>query len=180
MGVGTLAERSLFSHAPMKTSNDAARPTPALRAVVEPRPTASSPAEPLAAVPVPPTRGALPASSSRERSAVGATPAPPNAPAPLAAVGSEADKTASLSQQARELAELKRLIDSGASSEALRRLEHSPEAASLLTEERDALYVQALARAQRRDEARTAARRFLAHYPHSPYFETIRQLLADP
>ena len=99
--------------------------------------------------------------------------------APPAMVAEE--KTASLARQARELAELKRLIDNGATSEALRRLDKNFSAgtASVLSEERDALYVQALARAQRRDEARALARQFLIHYPHSPYFETMRQLLTE-
>jgi TolA-binding protein len=73
------------------------------------------------------------------------------------------------------------LIDKGANDEALRRLDKDfhADSASLLSEERDALYVQALARAQRRDEARALARQFLVHYPHSPYFETMRQLLGE-
>ncbi|HYQ04915.1 MAG TPA: hypothetical protein VER96_39840 [Polyangiaceae bacterium] len=99
--------------------------------------------------------------------------------APFAA--STEERTASLARQARELAELKRLIDHGSPAEALGRLDKNFSAGtpSVLSEERDALYVQALARAQRRDEARTFARQFLLRYPHSPYFETMRQLLTE-
>jgi hypothetical protein len=99
--------------------------------------------------------------------------AAPNAPA--------ADNAASLSQQARELAELKRLIDNGATDQALRRLDTNLKvgAGSVLAEERDALYVQALDRAQRRAEARAFAQQFLIRYPHSPYRETMRRLLTS-
>jgi hypothetical protein len=95
-------------------------------------------------------------------------------------IASGADNTASLSQQARELAELKRLIDNGATGEALRRLDTNLEVGtgSVLAEERDALYVQALERAQRRAEARLFAQQFLVRYPHSPYRESMRRLLA--
>jgi len=105
------------------------------------------------------------------------TPQPAGAPSS----NSAEEKTASLARQARELAELKRLIDHGSATEALSRLDKNFSAGtpSVLSEERDALYVQALARAQRRDEARRFARQFLVRYPHSPYFETMRQLLTE-
>lgn len=101
--------------------------------------------------------------------------------ASTASPASAEEKTASLARQARELAELKRLIDSGASGEALRRLNENFSAGtdSVLSEERDALYAQALAGAHRGDEAKTFARQFMARYPHSPYFETMRQLLSE-
>jgi hypothetical protein len=98
-----------------------------------------------------------------------------------AASASAALGDSSLSQQARELAVVKRLLDSGAASEALRRLQASfgSSGPSTLSEERDALYVQALAALGRQVEARALARRFLDRYPRSPYLGTMRRL-ADP
>jgi hypothetical protein len=113
---------------------------------------------------------------------LGSAPAAPRAPAaPSVASTPAADNAASLSQQARELAELKRLIDNGATDQALRRLDTNLKvgAGSVLAEERDALYVQALDRAQRRAEAQAFAQQFLVRYPHSPYRETMRRLLAS-
>lgn len=88
--------------------------------------------------------------------------------------------TEALAEQARELAEVKRLIDAGSASEALRRLTATRRGGApfALAEERDALYVQALGSAQRRQEAALAAREFLARYPHSPYLEAMQRLLA--
>jgi hypothetical protein len=99
----------------------------------------------------------------------------------LPAPTSSPPATATLSEQARELAETKRLIDAGSAAEALRRLEanRGANAPFALSEERDALYVQALYRARRRAEARLAARQFVIRYPESPYLETLRQLLAQ-
>jgi hypothetical protein len=184
MGVGVLAEHSSRTEErPAKS----AKPSPASNArrpEVQSIPAWPAP-QPGSAASATALVGPIASSSpARERLATN-NPSPSQGGAPAAAsVGAPAapdDKTASLSQQARELAELKRLIDSGAPNEALRRLDQnfSADAASLLSEERDALYVQALARAQRRDEARSFARRFLARYPHSPYFETMSQLLSE-
>jgi hypothetical protein len=88
---------------------------------------------------------------------------------------------APLAEQARELAEVKRLIDAGSASEALRRLGATRRTGApfALSEERDALYVQALDEARRRADARLAAREFLVRYPRSPYLETMRRLLAE-
>jgi hypothetical protein len=121
---------------------------------------------------LPATGERLTASSSAPNQGNASSPAP---------IASAADKSPSLSQQARELAELKRLIDNGATGEALRRLDTNFKVGtgSVLSEERDALYVQALDRAQRRAEARLFAQQFLARYPHSPYFETMRRILAQ-
>jgi len=183
MGAAAVAERASDGSA---RSANATQPSPAVNAR---RPLPNAAPTPLAAPPAP-TReepAASPPGSvsgpSRSRE-FGAGPAPLQNPlgAPAVASGaSAAEKTASLARQARELAELKRLIDSGASSEALRRLDEdfSAGTASVLSEERDALHVQALARAQRRTEARALARQFLIRYPHSPYFETMRQLLTE-
>lgn len=101
--------------------------------------------------------------------------APTAAPAPS---NSPSGTSTSLSQQARELVDLKRLIDIGDAAEALRRFDQHANGSALssLSEERDALYVEALAQVQRHAEARLFARRFLARYPHSPYLGTMRQL----
>jgi TolA-binding protein len=97
---------------------------------------------------------------------------------PTAAVPAPA-RASSLAEQARELAQVKRLIDAGASGQALRELEQSvvANAGSQLSEERDALYVQALDQAHRRAEAERAAKRFLKRYPNSPQSEKMRQLV---
>ena len=160
---GMETARRPLTHAP---------PTPLAAKLVSPRevPTASPPSS-ASSVPRPHDVG-----SGQLLNSVG-TPAA----APATSVASVDEKAASLARQARELAELKRLIDSGATTEALRRLNENFNArtASVLSEERDALYVQALARAQRHDEARSLAREFLVHYPRSPYSETMRQLLNE-
>jgi len=183
MGAATMVERA---------SEDSARPAAAMKrsaTVDAPQPPRNAPSIPPSALPDPmreervasPSSNASGPSPARELGA--AASQPQNAvgsPSAVSATSTEV-KNASLARQARELAELKRLIDSGASHEALRRLEENFSAgtASVLSEERDALHVQALARAQRRNEARAFARQFLLRYPHSPYFETMRQLLTE-
>jgi len=184
MGVGTVAVRLSANHQqPAASAKPVQAPTArqpseaAMPAPMAPQADriASSPVSLLAgassSVPAPRERAS--ASTPTLNPAIAPTTATP------AAAASPEDKAASLLQQARELAELKRLIDSGATTEALRRLDKnfSTDAVSVLSEERDALYVQALARAQRHQEARSFARRFLVRYPHSPYFEAMRQLL---
>lgn len=154
------------------------------------RPPSHAPPTPLAAQPVSPrdVPAASPSNSASSFSRphdvaqgplLNSVGTPAALPAPTAT--SVDEKAASLARQARELAELKRLIDSGATTEALRRLNENfnTRTASVLSEERDALHVQALARARRHDEARALARQFLVHYPRSPYFETMRQLLNE-
>jgi len=144
-------------------------------------PAAAAPAREIAAAPEPSAPDPT-SSVATPPERLAASSAPPLQPSSAASASptTPADKAASLSQQARELAELKRLIDSGAPSEALRRLPNfGGDTVSVLAEERDALYVQALARAQRRVEARIFAQRFIARYPHSPYFESMRQLLSE-
>jgi len=86
-----------------------------------------------------------------------------------------------LSAQARELAEVKRLIDAGEATPALARLDAGARSggALVLSEERDALYVQALAAARRQSEARARARAFRARYPESPYLAAMRGLLTN-
>jgi len=184
MGAGSLAERSSRNDARPVLASKPSPPSTAFR------PQPSSLRAPLAlqadssASPPPPLGPTASSSPTREHVAANSpaqNPAGASSVAPSARTARPEDKSASLSQQAHELAELKRLIDSGATSEALRRFDESfsAGATSALSEERDALHVQALARAQRRDDARSLARRFLARYPHSPYFETMRQLLGD-
>jgi len=184
MGAATVVQHSTRSALPATVT----KPIP-----VQParRPLLSAPQLPVTAAPV--ATEAAPVASSSGTSAVSrarepgivSNPIPAQLggvqPAVAASATSTDEKTASLARQARELAELKRLIDHGSATEALGRLDKNFSAGtpSVLSEERDALYVQALARAQRRDEARTFARQFLVRYPHSPYFETMRQLLTE-
>ncbi|HKO53856.1 MAG TPA: hypothetical protein VJV79_39385 [Polyangiaceae bacterium] len=179
VGTGDLVDRSSRREERPATVSEPtqARTPPAVFSGSLPAPIAARPDEAVA----PAGTARVATSAPARQRAVVTGEAQHQADAPSSASGPlPADKTASLSQQARELAELKRLIDSGASSEALRRLETSfnSDSAPALSEERDALYVQALDRAQRHGEARTFARRFLARYPRSPYFETMRKLLA--
>lgn len=88
---------------------------------------------------------------------------------------------ASLVEQARELAATKRLIDAGSVGEALRRLQasYSYDYASALAEEREALYIDVLARSGRAPEARRRAERFLSSYPASPYQAKMRVLVSS-
>ncbi len=98
--------------------------------------------------------------------------------APRVAAPESASAGPSLAAEARQLAQVKRLLDAGATAEALRQLAANFSAGepTLLSEERDALYVQALTRAGRGAEARARAREFLSRYPRSPYVESIRRV----
>jgi hypothetical protein len=89
-------------------------------------------------------------------------------------------RATSLAEQARELAQIKRLIDAGTIEEAVHRLEASfvRDVHTTLAEERDALYIQALERAQRTAQAKNLAKRFFVRYPSSPHAETMRGLIA--
>lgn len=107
--------------------------------------------------------------------------APPNAI--VAAPNQQSLPTAKapgLAEQARELAHIQRMLDAGASAEAIRQLEASmgSDPQSGLAEERDALYVQALVKAQRTTQATTWARRFLQRYPSSPHLEKMRRIVS--
>ena len=182
MGASTAIEPSFLKSKPSASPNNPSSATTARRAIARPVPSSVAvPSDPASVASVTSSSGPSPSSAPpRERIAVSANVLTPVPAPPLSAMSPEA-RSASLAQQARELAELKRLIDSGAANEALRRLnDHFNDGtASLLSEERDALYVQALARAERRDEALVHARQFLARYPHSPYSETMRKLLNE-
>jgi len=179
MGASTVVERSFAPRTPSTSLSNPRATSTARRAIPQPMSTTmAAPTDHASSVATTTSSSQTSPSPARERVALSAN-APATAP-PSSAMTPEA-RRASLAQQARELAELKRLIDSGGASEALRRLNDHFNAGttSLLTEERDALYVQALARAQRRSEAQARARQFLVRYPHSPYSETMRQLLAE-
>lgn len=188
IGLAVMGAATVVQH-PTSSSALPATVTKPLPAQPARRPRSSAPqiaAPPVAseAAPVVSSSGASGVLRMREPGVV-STPIPTQLgavqPVVAASATSTDEKTASLARQARELAELKRLIDHGSATEALGRLDKNFSAgtASVLSEERDALYVQALARAQRRDEARTFARQFLVRYPHSPYFEIMRQLLTE-
>lgn len=120
----------------------------------------------------------LPSSSAPRRELVAARQP---ASGPLEASPALPSQELALAAQARDLAEVKRLIDAGAAAAALARLEAGSRGgeALVLSEERDALYVQALASARRRTEARARARAFLARYPESPYLAAMRGLLTN-
>jgi hypothetical protein len=128
-------------------------------------------------------KGAEPAARNEPRPANRATLGELEA-SPLPSAATTATITTmktSLSAQAGELALVKRLLDAGATAEALRRLKANFGTAtpSALAEEREALFIQALAQAQQRAEARTRARQFVELYPRSPYIEVMRRRLAE-
>jgi hypothetical protein len=119
-------------------------------------------------------------------------PAPLTTSVPLSQSGQNSSRSAaeasvvrleapekSLSAQAEELAKIKRLLDSGAQSEALARLQVSVTSHSLsgLAEDRDALYIEALLLTHHRAEARSMAEGFFGRYPNSPHRDKIRSLL---
>ena len=108
-------------------------------------------------------------------------PKKPKAPAPEAAAApatAGTTPTPTLAEQARELAQIKRLLDAGDTSSALRRLETSfaERAHGQLSEERDALLVQAVEKSGDRERAGQLARQFLARYPNSPQRGKMRAL----
>lgn len=124
----------------------------------------------------PTERATIPAS---EREALGSrsqsgAATPTEVPPPVASSGP------SLAAQAQDLAQVKRLIDGGNATEAIRRLQVSSVEGMhpALTEERDALYVQALDKAQMRAQTVLFAKRFLARYPNSPHSARMRSLIA--
>jgi len=86
-----------------------------------------------------------------------------------------------LAEQARELAQIQRLLDAGATTEAIRRIEASLDsnANSGLAEERDALHIQALIKAQRTTQATMLAKLFIQRYPNSPQADRMRRFLQD-
>lgn len=87
-------------------------------------------------------------------------------------------KQESLAAQAHEVAAIKRLLDTGASADAAIKLQSAIESGRLtaLAEDRDALYVEALVKAQRGAEARRVAKQFLTRYPASPWRTRIQEL----
>ncbi|MGC4064793.1 MAG: hypothetical protein QM784_09145 [Polyangiaceae bacterium] len=89
-----------------------------------------------------------------------------------------APRFATLAEQARELARIKRLLDASAADEALHRLEvdFARNVHSGLAEERDALYVRAMEKAGRLAEARVLAQRFLRRFPSSAHAEQMHKL----
>ena len=189
LGVGVSTAGALVERAHPRQ----AAPASAARGTLAPgaRPNATMPKQPLpvaAPVALPPVPAAPEQGGNAELSLRAAphaatptasNPATTVAPEPGAAAS--APSGSSLSAQARELAQVKRLLDAGATAEALRQLATNFSAGepTALSEERDALYVQALARAGRGVEARTRAREFLSRYPRSPYVTSIRRLAQE-
>jgi hypothetical protein len=94
-------------------------------------------------------------------------------------VNTTGSKKESLANQARELAEIKRLLDAGAALEAKNRLQTDVARRRLLSlaEDRDALLVEALVKTQRFVEARREAHYFFDRYPTSSYREKIRRMV---
>jgi hypothetical protein len=86
----------------------------------------------------------------------------------------------SLKEQARTLAQIKRLMTATRIGEALKALEQTEStfAHTSLAEEHEALYVNALESTGRNELARAHASRFLIRFPNSPHREKMQKLLA--
>lgn len=93
----------------------------------------------------------------------------------LAALGMWARSAESLGGSAQ----IQRLLDAGATAEAIRLLEagRDSNADSGLAEERDALHIRALIKAQQTAQAAKLAQRFAQRYPNSPQIEAMRRFL---
>jgi hypothetical protein len=91
----------------------------------------------------------------------------------------KASRGSVLTKQAQEIARVKHLIDTGSSTAAISRLEASLQnnEYSAFSEERDALYVDALESSGRKTQAKSRAARFILKYPKSPHVEKMRQLV---
>lgn len=89
------------------------------------------------------------------------------------------DHNDSLAVQAEQLAQLKRLLDSGSTHEAAAQLQTLAARGELsaLAEDRDALLIQALVKTGRSAEATGLAERFFKRYPTSPHRQGLRKLL---
>jgi hypothetical protein len=91
----------------------------------------------------------------------------------------KASRGSVLTKQAQEVARVKHLIDTGSSTAAISRLEASLQnnEYSTFSEERDALYVDALENSGRTIQAKSRAARFILKYPKSPHIEKMRKLV---
>jgi hypothetical protein len=193
LGCGVASMSAVVQHVGTRERSRTPEPLVAAARTPAPKPRAPDGAvafapragEPARAAAEPPSSDSARLASAEVRAGAAepATLPPVSVPGPASAefAPALAPSTAPLAEQARELAEVKRLIDAGSASEALRRLEatRSGGVPFALAEERDALYAQALDEAGRRAPARAAARVFVARYPRSPYLETLRRLLAE-
>lgn len=138
---------------------------------VAPRPTAPRKAPPRAVAPPPAPAAAPSVVAPPERSAT-PTPrlaSPASAEAPSASVATDAE----LLQRARAS-----VASSPALALALTREHAARFSSSLLTEERQALSIEALSRLGRRSEARQGLSEFEETFPRSPYRRRLRALVA--
>lgn len=187
LGVGVSGTSVVVSRVTRPDERPRVAVNPKLKA---PEPRATAPHPTTAAAPAEASGAAAPSSSALGETsslpsedgphATSSAPTHLETPTPVPTASSPLGDT-SLSEQARELAVVKRLLDAGAATQALRRLEASFGAGTLstLVEERDALYVQALSQGGRRSEASAAAQRFIDRYPRSPYLAMMRRLVGD-
>jgi len=170
---------------PTTSSAESAQPAPS--------PTPRASARPKAATeraPAPDDRAAPLASSNAAPSARKHEPtlsplplgdATADAPAPSTRAFPDVDQSAlaSTSLEGRRVAEARALLRSGKASAALAALTaigtEFPRGA--LVQEREALTIEALLVAGRRDEARARAEQFLARYPTSPHAAAARRAL---
>jgi hypothetical protein len=91
----------------------------------------------------------------------------------------KASRGSVLTKQAYEIARVKHLIDTGSSTVALSLLEASRQNNEhfAFSEERDALYIDALKNSEKMTLAKNQAARFILKYPKSPHVEKMRQLV---
>jgi hypothetical protein len=188
--VGVIQVSEHVSHRPSAQTLSASRPSVMSKgesAPTRPRPTVGPAEAPVMTAGVDPVAigahapsapaAVLSLSDQRKPSAKQASA---TATSSIAAVAEPEAKESPLAEQAQELAQVKRLVDAGAVEEALRRLKSSflHDVNSALSEEREALYIEALSKAQHADEAKRRAQRFLVRYPNSPHLEKMRRLVA--
>jgi hypothetical protein len=129
--------------------------------------------------------GAPPVISAPARSAPRRPPALPSTATPSGSVGALPDpgqaRETQLREESRALQAVRDALRRGDGAGALATLEatRARYPASVLGQEREALTIQALARAGQRNAARSRAREFLQKFPTSPHAESLARF-ADP
>jgi hypothetical protein len=149
-------------------------PAPAVPLAANPRNVPIAPSAPENTVPEPVV--AEPAGSAQPSST--ASFAPPAAPPAQAPSPAPAERASVLQAESEFLRTARRALRSGDYRSALAILNQSrarfPNA--ILSQEREALSIEALAQSGARDEARARARRFLSEHPDSPHRSAVQEL----
>jgi type IV secretory pathway VirB10-like protein len=165
VGVGAATSVRLLHPSSTRSAPPATKVTPASATKVEAPSLAPPPLAPSPAVAEPPPQAP-------------ARPLERGRPARSASVGSEAPLPASrLAEEARSLVEARRLLRAGEVAAALSALERANRefARGRLAQEREALFIDALAQSGQRDQARQRAEAFLKSYPGSPHAADVKR-----